>query len=140
MRYLVRARIKRGRERELLEAIDEGTLGCGSIAGDEYRHDMDTARVTDDGQVQWVEVCYCSTPLAEERPYWEKYFKLLSVKDAHSRRNCRDCNGSEPWACSNCDCTEQLEQKLHESGFSFLDDLRERVALQTRSLPGGSVN
>jgi glucose-6-phosphate 1-dehydrogenase len=30
----------------------------------------------DDGRVQWVEVCYCATPLAEEREYWEPYFTL----------------------------------------------------------------
>ena len=38
-----------------------------------------------DGRVQWVEVCYCYTPLSEERPYWEKYFDLLKIQDAHAR-------------------------------------------------------
>lgn len=128
MRYLVKARVKPGCERELLESIEAGTLGKGSVAGDEYLHDLEHARVGDDGEAQWVEVCFCSRPLAEERPYWERYFKLLSVEDAHSRRNCRDLNGDEPWACSNCDCTQQLEERLRETGYSFLDDLKDRVA------------
>jgi hypothetical protein len=128
MRYLVKARVKPGCERQLLESIEAGTLGKGSIAGDEYLHDMETARISDDGEAQWVEVCFCATPLAEEQPYWERYFDLLSVKDALSRGNCLDSNGEEPWACCNCDCTRQLEHKLQETGFSFLDDLRDRVA------------
>jgi hypothetical protein len=77
-----------------------------------------------DGAVTWVEVCFCATPLAEERPYWEKYFELLSVKDAHARKNCRDLNGTEPWACCNCDCTSQLEERLAQNGEAFLGRLR----------------
>src|SRR5271166_6927758 len=43
MRYLVKARVKSGRQKVLLQAVDSGTLGQGSIAGDEYLHDMDHA-------------------------------------------------------------------------------------------------
>ena len=35
MRYLVKARVKPGREKSLLAAIRDGSLGRGSIAGDE---------------------------------------------------------------------------------------------------------
>jgi hypothetical protein len=89
---------------------------------------MSEARVDEHGVAQWVEVCFCATPLAEERPYWERYFELLSVKDAHSRRNCRDLNGAEPWACCNCDCTRRLEKKLKQTDCPFLDKLRSCVA------------
>jgi len=116
-----------GQEKDLLRAIDEGTLGRGSIAGDEYLQDMDQARVSDDGAIHWVEVCFCAIPLAEERPYWEEYFELLSVMDAHSRTNCRDLNGTEPWACCNCDCTKKLEERLAQKWDAFLPKLRERV-------------
>ena len=127
MRYLVKARVKPGRERELLRAIQDGTLGKGSVAGDEYVHDMKTARVTDEGIAHWVEVCFCDTPLAEERPYWEEFFDLVTVKDAHSRKKCRDLNGTEPWACCDCDCTERLEAKLRITGSSFLEKLKKSV-------------
>jgi len=73
---------------------------------------------------QWVETCFCDPPLSEERPYWEEYFDLLSVKDAHLRRNCRHENGTEPWACRNCDCTQKLEEKLRTQSMSFLNTLR----------------
>jgi hypothetical protein len=125
MRYLVKARLKPGRHKALLDAIANGTLGQGSIAGDEYQYDMEQARVGQDGVAHWVETCFCATPLEEERPYWEEYFELLSVKDAHSRKNCRHENGTEPWACSDCDCTRKLEERLKEKGEPFLEKLHQ---------------
>jgi len=124
MRYLVRARVKPGCEGSLIQAIENETLGLGSVAEGEYLRNMDDARLCDDQSVRWVEVCYCPTPLLEERPYWEEYFDLTRVQDAHDRRKCRDENGSEPWACGDCDCTARLEQKLKTSGTGFLDSLR----------------
>lgn len=126
MRYLVKARVKKGRERALLRAINDRTLGAGSVAGDEYLHNMQQARVGEDGTAHWVEVCFCPTPLAEERPYWEEYFDFLTVKDAHARRNCRDLNGTEPWACCDCDCTQKLEERLSRAGESFIEQLRSK--------------
>lgn len=125
MRYLVKARIKAGKEEPLLRAISGRTLGQGSIAGDEYLYDMENARVSDDGAAHWVETCFCATPLQEERPYWEEYFELVSIKDAHNRKNCRDWNGSQPWACCDCDCTRRLEEQLRQRGASFLEQLKQ---------------
>jgi hypothetical protein len=119
MRYLVTATVKAGRRAALTRAIDDGTLGRGSIAGDEYIHNMANARELADGRVKWVETCFCPTPLAEERPYWEPFFDLLSVKDAHARSRCRDANGTEPWACRDCDCTWRLERWLAGRGRPF---------------------
>jgi hypothetical protein len=128
MRYLVKARVKGGQEKPLLHAIDHQRLGKRSIAGDEYQHDMKQARVDAAGVATWVETCFCDPPLEEERPYWEKYFELLTVKDAHARRNCRHENGTEPWACCDCDCTAKLEEKLQAQGEPFLARLRERAS------------
>jgi hypothetical protein len=119
MRYLVTARVKPGRTAALSEAIADGTLGAGSIAGDEYVRNMAGARQLEDGRVQWVETCFCPTPLAEERPYWEPYFTLDKIQDAHARTRCRDVNGAEPWACCHCDCTARLEARLAAKGRAF---------------------
>ena len=125
MRYLVRARLKPGCERALLQAIEDRTLGEGSVAEGEYLRNMKDARLLPDGTVRWVEVCYCPTPLQEERPYWEEHFELTKIQDAHDRRRCRDQNGEEPWACSECDCTKRLEDKLTQLGKPFFSVLRE---------------
>jgi hypothetical protein len=124
MRYLVRAKVKPGLQRPLLRAIDARELGRGSVAEGEYLRNMAEARVGRDGTVKWVEVCFCSTPLAEERPYWERYFELKRVQDAHSRRQCRDLDGSAPWACESCDCTQRLEKSLARHGEPFVERLR----------------
>ena len=124
MRYLVRAKLKPGGKQKLLQAIENETLGQGSVAEGEYLRNMKDARLSADGTARWVEVCYCPTPLEEERPYWEEHFELTKIQDAHDRRKCRDQNGSEPWACGECDCTERLEKKLAETGKSFLQEIR----------------
>ena len=119
MRYLVTARVKPGMESRLAEAIEHETLGAGSIAGGEYVRNMECARLLRDGTIKWVEVCFCPTPLQEERLYWEEYFDLLKVQDAHARSRCRDLDDSEPWACTDCDCTARLEARLESWGVSF---------------------
>jgi hypothetical protein len=120
--------VKPGHEAELLNAIEQETLGQGSVAEGEYLRNMQEARLCADETARWVEVCYCPTPLLEERPYWERYFDLTRVQDAHDRRKCRDENGSEPWACGDCDCTARLEEKLKTSGTSFLTSLRDTAS------------
>ena len=127
MRYLVTARVKAGKESALLKAVEDGTLGAGSVAGDEYLRNVESARLREDGTARWVEVCFCATPLEEERPFWEEYFDLVKVQDAHRRDRCRDENGAEPWACCDCDCTVRLEAKLAGRGRAFLEALREVV-------------
>ena len=124
MRYLVRAHVKPGRERLLLGAIERGTLGQGSVAEGEYLRNMRDARLCPDGTARWVEICYCPTPLQEERPYWEEYFDLTKIQDAHDRRECRDANGEEAWACDRCDCTARLERKLASTGEPFVASLQ----------------
>jgi hypothetical protein len=128
MRYLVRGRVKPGKERALAEAIERGTLGAGSVAEGEYLRNMQDARLFSDGTARWVEVCYCHVPLEEERPYWEEYFDLVRIQDAHARANCRDWVGTEPWACGECDCTARLESRLAEQAPAFLPRLQANSA------------
>jgi hypothetical protein len=140
MRYLVTARVRPGRAASLLQAIVERSLGLGSVAGDEYLRNMASARTAFPGAAdtaRWVEVCFCETPLAEERPYWEEYFELLRVQDAHSRKRCRDLSGAEPWACVDCDCTARLEERLRSRGEPFLARLVARRDADAVSLLTG---
>jgi hypothetical protein len=127
MRYLVTARVRPGREAALLRAIEEGSLGQGSVAGGEYVYAMARARLAGDGTARWVEVCFCDVPLDEERPYWEEYFELVRVQDAHARSRCRDLTGEEPWACCDCDCSARLLERMESWGPPFLATLRAEV-------------
>lgn len=50
-----------------MKAIDDHSLGLGSVAEGEYLRNMHDARFCPDQTARWVEVCYCPTPLQEER-------------------------------------------------------------------------
>jgi hypothetical protein len=95
MRYLVKARVRSECADALAKAIADGYTWPRIDRGRRIQDNMETARVDAEGEAHWVETCFCDRPLAEECPYWEEYFDLLSVKDAHSRRNCRHENGTE---------------------------------------------
>ena len=124
----MRARVRPKRQEALLEAIEQQRLGCGSVAEGEYLRNMHAARAAEDGTVKWIEVCYCAMPLDEERPYWERYFELTRVQDAHDRGRCRHENGTEPWSCDSCDCSARLEENLAKKGEPFLAALRRACA------------
>jgi hypothetical protein len=69
MRYLVAARLRPGRQDALRRAIDDGSLGRGSVAGDEYGRNMPHARELTDGRVKRVEMCFCATPVQTGHPF-----------------------------------------------------------------------
>ena len=110
-----------------MEAIEQGSLGFGSVAEGEYLRNMTEARLRDDGSARWVEVCFCEVPLAEERPYSEEFFELVKVQDAHARHCCRDLIGSEPWACSSCAAPSNWKQGSNRVESSFLMPSRQQV-------------
>ncbi len=123
MRYLVKAKLKEGKLQQLKEAIDNNTLGKGSVAGGEYIRDMKHARLLKDKTATWIEVCFCDPPLAEERPYWEEYFHLLKITDATNRKNCKHETGAKPWSCVNCKCTAHQEKEMKNFGVPFYESL-----------------
>ena len=53
----------------------------------------------------------------------EEYFDVVRVQDAHARERCKDLNGADPWACSECDCSDKLEARLATWGPLFRDTL-----------------
>jgi hypothetical protein len=115
--------VEPGKERDLVSAINDGTRGKGSIAGDEYLNDIEQARVDDHDVASWVETAF-AVRLSPKDAYWEAYFHLLSVKDAHSRRNSQHEDGTEPWASCDCDYTKKLEKRLATQGKAFVQTLR----------------
>ena len=91
----MRARLREGKAKALQQALESGTLGQGSVAEGEYERNMNAARLALGGETEWIEVCFCQTPLEEERPCWEEYFELFSAKDAHRRSHCHHENGTQ---------------------------------------------
>lgn len=119
MRYSVKAKLKKGKNRQLKQAVDNGSLGKGSVAGTEYIRNIKNARLLEDGTTTWIEVCFCTPPLAEERPYWEEYFDLLQITDAANRKTCKHETGESLWSCVKCNCTVEQEKEMESWGRAF---------------------
>jgi hypothetical protein len=120
MRYLLSARIRPEKSRELLEEIERGRFGEGFPYGD-LGETLCRGRVDESGTIRWVEV-YCrefsGVAMDEEIGYFEEYLTDITVADARSPRS---CDGYP--ACNECDCTS----KVRFPGEPFLAHLR-RVA------------
>ena len=135
MQYLVRGKVIDGKSAALLEAIESGELGRGSIAHKTFLKCMKDARLTTEGEVRWIEVCYCREAfgpgyeLYEELPYWEAYFEEIDVRFA---RKLEDCEGYP--VCGDCDCTEKLEAKLKKLGVPFFMHLEETASPSQSSI------
>ena len=120
MKYLVKAKLKEASRQGLLQAIEDETLGTGSVAFGEYIKNMKQARVLDDGTVCWVEICFCPTPLNEERSYWEEYFDIIAIENVQNPKLCKDSNGSQKRGCFECSCTDKLEREMESWGKPFV--------------------
>jgi len=67
MIYKVKAKFKKGEEKEFLEKLRDGRIENLEPDGPSIMKGMKSASVDDEGFVNWTELCYCPTPLAHER-------------------------------------------------------------------------
>jgi hypothetical protein len=67
MFYWVRARLKKEAAAEFLGKLLDGRIADQRPDGSEIVDSMKRAVVSDSGDIEWSEVCYCPTPLAHER-------------------------------------------------------------------------
>jgi hypothetical protein len=79
--YLVRAKPKVERLRELQDQLQEKSFIGLRPFGKALTHSLNQARVQPDGIAVWEEEDYCSPPLAEERAaVLDTYFDEITVK------------------------------------------------------------
>ena len=87
MFYKVRARLKEDTATELRRRLLDGTIGRQQADGQEIVDPMRRAVVTDSGDIEWSEVCYCQTPLFHERTtVYDRYFNNLSTEPVEGCR------------------------------------------------------
>ena len=131
MRYLVTAHVKPGRRDALRRAIDDGSLGAGSVAGDEYLHDMDHAReYRADASSGWR---FLRDTDSRKRALLEHSSSSKASRTPNARTTCRDENGAEPWAAATA--TEQAAETCFANRASR-SNLRPRPGLQAPALSG----
>ena len=81
MFYKVRARLKKDTATELRRRLLDGTVGRQRPDGQEIVDSMQRAVVTDSGDIEWSEVCFCPSPLLHERTtVYDYYFNNLSTE------------------------------------------------------------
>ena len=88
MYYKVTAQFKTETAQDFHQKLSDGTIAQQKPDGQEIVDSMKRAVVTDDGVVQWSEVCYCSTPLAHEREtVLDKHFDNITTEEIKEYRN-----------------------------------------------------
>ncbi len=81
MIYKVSARFREGSAAEFLLKLQDGSIASQQPDGAEMVDSMNRAVVTESGEVEWSETCYCSPPLAHERrTVLDHYFSDLSTE------------------------------------------------------------
>ncbi len=75
MFYRVRATLKENTAIDFLRKLKDETISAQKPDGKEIIDSMNRAVLTNDGHVEWSEVCYCHTPLLHERTtVYDQYF------------------------------------------------------------------
>jgi hypothetical protein len=67
MIYRVTARFRPDTSAELRRRLDDGSIAIQQPDGQEIVDSLHRAVMTDAGDVQWSETCFCESPLAHER-------------------------------------------------------------------------
>ena len=67
MIYRVIARFKTDTAAELRRRLDDGSIAAQQPDGQEVVDSLHRAVISESGEVQWSELCYCDPPLAHER-------------------------------------------------------------------------
>ncbi len=81
MIYKVNARFREGSAAEFLLKLQDGSIASQQPDGAEMVDSMNRAVVTEAGEVEWSERCYCSPPLEHERrTVLDHYFSDLSTE------------------------------------------------------------
>ena len=81
MFYKVRARLKKDGATELQRRLLDGVIGRQQPDGQEIVDSMQRAVVTNSGDVEWSEACYCQSPLLHERTtVYDQYFNDISTE------------------------------------------------------------
>ena len=82
MYYAVTARFKPFAAAKFYENLTDGSLQSQKPDGEEIIASMKRARISQDGTVQWSEVCYCRTPLKHEREtVYDHFFEDIQTEE-----------------------------------------------------------
>ena len=81
MIYKVKAKFIKGKDKEFLMKLTNGTIENQRPDGSEIIASMNRATIDDEGNVNWTEMCFCPTPLYHERStIYDKFFTDMKTQ------------------------------------------------------------
>ena len=81
MHYNVKAKFNPSKAREFYQKLTDGTILSQEPDGKEIVFSMKRARIDENGNVRWSEVCYCPTPLKHEREtVYDHFFTKMETQ------------------------------------------------------------
>jgi len=87
MIYKVQARLNHSKAKEFHESLTDGTIQQQRPDGPEMVDSMKRATIDDKGYVNWTELCYCPTPLKNERAtIYDKYFTGMETEPIENHK------------------------------------------------------
>ena len=82
MHYTVQARLIPGTAADFLRKLTDGTVAAQKPYGKEVVASMKRAVIDKEGVVRWSEVCYCPTPLEQERAnVYDRHFTDIETQE-----------------------------------------------------------
>ncbi|MFQ5950747.1 MAG: hypothetical protein ACE5KH_01520 [Candidatus Geothermarchaeales archaeon] len=82
--YLVTAEPEKEVMEELKSRLDSGEIAKMRPFGSEMSQALKRARVNEEGLATWEEICYCPTPLLQEREVLDRYFSNIETEVVES--------------------------------------------------------
>ena len=81
MIYSIKAKFISEKTKEFLEKLTDGTIKNQQPDGNEILSSMKRAKITEEGVIQWSEMCFCSPPLKHERQtVYDNFFSEMEIK------------------------------------------------------------
>ena len=81
MIYSIKAKFISEKAKEFFEKLTDGTIENQKPDGNEILNSMRRAKITDQGIIQWSEMCFCTPPLKHERKtVYDKFFSDMEIK------------------------------------------------------------
>jgi hypothetical protein len=121
MRYFISAQPRTGELLRFWELLNNGTIAKQEPDGQEIIASMKRA-VVSNGNVEWIETCFCSPPLNHERTtIYDRFFENMQIKRMESPV---ELKGEQFW--------DYLRDASHHNGTSRS---RTAVASQVKYVP-----
>ena len=81
MIYTIKAKFHQEKMKEFFVKLTDGTIEEQKPDGHEIISSMRRAKITQPGEIQWSEMCFCSPPLKHERQtVYDDYLSEMEIK------------------------------------------------------------